>query len=120
LANHALDQKFVSASLSMDADYDAGTHNLLADVNGNSKFSRYSLFPSYYFLLRPFRLFDQLKKFVILPGALMMDHENKKEIDSMTTQLLEQLNSLQDKHDGDISDINIEAEKCLVKDYLVY
>jgi len=60
--NFALDQKFVSASLSMDADHDAGTHNLLEDVNGNSKFSHYSLFPSYYFLLRPFRLFDQLKK----------------------------------------------------------
>lgn len=85
LTNHALDQKFVSASLSMDADYDAGTHNLLADVN----------------------------------GALMMDHENKKEIDSVTTQLLEQLSSLQDKHGGNISDINIEAEKCLVNDYLV-
>jgi len=50
----------------------------------------------------------------------MMDHENKKEIDSMTTQLLEQLSSLQDKHGGNVSDINIEAEKCLVKDYLVY
>lgn len=120
MTNHSLDQKFVSASLSMDADYDAGTHNLLADVNGNSKFFRYSLFPSYCFLLRPFCLFDQLKKFVMLPGALMMDHENKKEIDSMTTQLLEQLSSLQDKHGGNVSDINIEAEKCLVKDYLVY
>jgi hypothetical protein len=30
-----LDKKFVSASLSMDLDYDAGTRNLLADVNGN-------------------------------------------------------------------------------------
>ncbi|WJX18262.1 Kinesin-like protein KIN-5B, variant 2 [Trifolium repens] len=83
--NHALDQKFVSASLSMDLDYDAGTRNLLADVN----------------------------------GALMMDHENKKEIDSMTTQWLEQLISLQDKHGEDVSDIHIQAEKSLVKDYLV-
>ncbi|MCH83838.1 125 kDa kinesin-like protein, partial [Trifolium medium] len=33
--NHALDKKFVSASLSMDLDCDAGTRNLLADVNGN-------------------------------------------------------------------------------------
>ncbi|KAK2401352.1 kinesin protein KIN-5D [Trifolium repens] len=83
--NHALDKKFVSASLSMDLDYDAGTRNLLADVN----------------------------------GALMMDHENKKEIDSMTTQWLEQLISLQDKHGEDVSDIHIQAEKSLVKDYLV-
>lgn len=50
----------------------------------------------------------------------MLDHENKKEIDSMTTQLLEQLNSLQVKHGGDISDIHVQSEKCLIKDYLVY
>lgn len=36
--NHALNQEFVSASLSMNSDYDAGTRNLLADVNGNLKF----------------------------------------------------------------------------------
>ncbi|WJX11811.1 Kinesin-like protein KIN-5B, variant 2 [Trifolium repens] len=83
--NHDLDKKFVSASLSMDVDYDAETRNLLADVN----------------------------------GALMMDHENKKEIDSMTTQWLEQLISLQDKHGEDVSDIHVQAEKSLVKDYLV-
>ncbi|CAJ2627591.1 unnamed protein product [Trifolium pratense] len=83
--NHALDKKIVSASLSMELDYDAGTRNLLADVN----------------------------------GALLMDHENKKEIDSMTTQWLEQLISLQDKHGEDISDIHVQAEKSLVKDYLV-
>ncbi|KAK2455108.1 kinesin protein KIN-5D [Trifolium repens] len=52
-------------------------------------------------------------------GALMMDHENKKEIDSMTTQWLEQLISLQDKHGEDVSDIHVQAEKSLVKDYLV-
>lgn len=50
----------------------------------------------------------------------MLDHENKKEMDSMTTQWLEQLNSLQDKHGEDISNIHVQAEKCLVKDYLVY
>ncbi|XP_004494989.1 kinesin-like protein KIN-5B [Cicer arietinum] len=83
--NHDLNKKFVSASLSMDSDYDAGSRNLLANVN----------------------------------GALMLDHENKKEIDSMTTQLLEQLNSLQVKHGGDISDIHVQSEKCLIKDYLV-
>ncbi|XP_058764607.1 kinesin-like protein KIN-5B [Vicia villosa] len=83
--NHVLDQKFLAASLSMDSDYDAGTRNLLEDVN----------------------------------GAFMLDHENKKEIDSMTTQWLKQLNSLQDSHGGDISDIHGQAEKSLVKDYLV-
>lgn len=62
----------------------------------------------------------ELNIFVILPGALMLDHENKKEIDSMTTQWLKQLHSLQDKHGGDISDIHGQAEKSLVKDYLVY
>lgn len=35
LANLALNQEFVSTSSSMGSDYDAETHNLLADVNGN-------------------------------------------------------------------------------------
>ncbi|KAK7345653.1 hypothetical protein VNO77_16261 [Canavalia gladiata] len=52
-------------------------------------------------------------------GALMLDHENKKEMDSMTTRWLGQLNSLQDKHGEDISNIHVQAEKCLVKDYMV-
>jgi hypothetical protein len=68
----------------------------------------------------PFAYLTDLHEFVIISGALMMDHENKKEIDSMTTQWLEQLISLQDKHGEDVSDIHIQAEKSLVKDYLVY
>ncbi|OIW20314.1 hypothetical protein TanjilG_08288 [Lupinus angustifolius] len=85
LMNHALNQEFMSATLSMDSDYDAGTCKLLADVK----------------------------------GALMLDHENKKEIDSMTGQLLEQLNSVQDNHGESISNIHVHAEKCLVTDYMV-
>ncbi|KAG5112882.1 hypothetical protein AAZX31_13G116600 [Glycine max] len=85
LTNHILNQEFVSASLSMNSDYDVVTRNLRADVN----------------------------------GALMLDHENKKAIDSMTTRWLEQLNSLQDKNGEDVSNINVQAEKSLVKDYLV-
>jgi len=50
----------------------------------------------------------------------MLDHENKKAIDSMTTTWLEQLNSLQDKHGEDVSNIHVQAEKSLVKDYLVH
>lgn len=57
---------------------------------------------------------------LLLPGALMLDHENKKEMDSMTTRWLEQLNSLQDKHGEDVSNIHVQAEKSLVKDYLVH
>lgn len=49
----------------------------------------------------------------------MLDHENKKEIDSMTTRWFEQLNSLQNKHGEDISNINVQAEKSLIKDYMV-
>ncbi|XP_061351325.1 kinesin-like protein KIN-5B [Gastrolobium bilobum] len=52
-------------------------------------------------------------------GARMMDHEHKKEIDSMTTRWLEQLNSVQDKHGESISNIHVQAEKCLAKDYMV-
>jgi len=38
----------------------------------------------------------------------------------MTTRWLEQLNSLQDKHGKDVSNIHVQAEKNLVKDYLVH
>ncbi|XP_057427168.1 kinesin-like protein KIN-5B [Lotus japonicus] len=85
LANLALNQEFVSTSSSMGSDYDAETHNLLADVN----------------------------------GTLVLDHKNKKEIDSMTARWLEQLTSLTHKHGEDISNIHDQAEKSLVKDYLV-
>lgn len=34
LTNHALNQELVSASLSMDSNYDAVTRSLLEDVNG--------------------------------------------------------------------------------------
>ncbi|MED6172733.1 hypothetical protein PIB30_118108 [Stylosanthes scabra] len=52
-------------------------------------------------------------------GALMLDHETKREIDCMTKQWLEQLNSVQQKHDESISKICVQADKSLVKDYLV-
>ena len=37
----------------------------------------------------------------------------------MTTRWAEQLNSVQDKHGENISKIQVQAEKCLVKDYMV-
>ncbi|KAE9619448.1 putative plus-end-directed kinesin ATPase [Lupinus albus] len=52
-------------------------------------------------------------------GALMLDHENKKDIDSMTRRLLEQLNFVQDNHGESISNIHVHAEKCFVTDYMV-
>lgn len=49
----------------------------------------------------------------------MLDHEKTKEIDSMATLCLDQLKSVQDKHGEGVSTIRNEAEKRLVKDYLV-
>ena len=49
----------------------------------------------------------------------MLDCENKKEIDSMTTKWSEQLLSVQEKHGESISSIQTQAEKCLENDYLV-
>ncbi|KAI9085849.1 hypothetical protein K1719_032263 [Acacia pycnantha] len=51
--------------------------------------------------------------------SLMLDRENKKEIDSMTTQWSEQLRSGQEKHGESISSIQTQAEQCLENDYLV-
>lgn len=55
----------------------------------------------------------------LILGTLVLDHKNKKEIDSMTARWLEQLTSLTHKHGEDISNIHDQAEKSLVKDYLV-
>ncbi|KAI5325565.1 hypothetical protein L3X38_034639 [Prunus dulcis] len=52
-------------------------------------------------------------------ASLMLDHEKTKEIDSMATLCLDQLKSVQDKHGEGVSTIRNEAEKRLVKDYLV-
>jgi len=116
LSNHALNQEFVSASLSMDSDYDAVTRTVLADVNGKFKSLHLYFIP----ILRLYLKLDLVKQTCITPGALILDHENKKAIDSMTTSWLEQLNSLQDKHGKDVSNIHVQAEKNLVKDYLVH
>ncbi|XP_059462978.1 kinesin-like protein KIN-5B [Corylus avellana] len=51
--------------------------------------------------------------------SLMLDRENKKEIDSTTALCLDQLKSIQEKHGESISNIRSQAEKCLIKDYLV-
>lgn len=50
----------------------------------------------------------------------ILDLENKKEIESMTTSCLDQLTSIQEKHGGSISNIRSQAEKCLTKDYMVH
>ncbi|XP_030926960.1 kinesin-like protein KIN-5B [Quercus lobata] len=83
--NHFAHEEFVSASSSVNADFDAGACELLAAVN----------------------------------DSLMLDHENKKEIDSITTSCLDQIKLIQETHGTSISDIRSQAEKCLVKDYLV-
>ncbi|KAG7964695.1 hypothetical protein I3843_09G183900 [Carya illinoinensis] len=56
---------------------------------------------------------------VAVKDSLILDRENKKEIDSMTTLCLDQLKLTQEKHGGSMSNIRSQAEKCLVKDYLV-
>ncbi|XVE61822.1 hypothetical protein DITRI_Ditri06bG0070100 [Diplodiscus trichospermus] len=52
--------------------------------------------------------------------SLLCDHESKKKIDSFTNLCLDQLKTLQENHGESISNIRSEAEKCLVKDYLVH
>ncbi|XP_021289171.1 kinesin-like protein KIN-5B [Herrania umbratica] len=51
--------------------------------------------------------------------SLRRDHQSKKEIDSLTNLCLDHLKTVQEKHGESISNIRSEAEKCLVKDYLV-
>ncbi|KGN54222.1 kinesin-like protein KIN-5B [Cucumis sativus] len=51
--------------------------------------------------------------------SLRLDHENKKELDSISTSCLDELKSTQDNHGRTISKIRDQAEQCLIKDYLV-
>lgn len=54
-----------------------------------------------------------------MADSFSLDLENKKEIDSMTTFCLDQLESVKDKHGESISNIRSHAEKSLTKDYMV-
>lgn len=51
--------------------------------------------------------------------SLLRERESKKEMDSLTNLCLDQLRTVQENHGESISNIRSEAEKCLVKDYLV-
>ncbi|EEF29376.1 kinesin-like protein KIN-5B [Ricinus communis] len=51
--------------------------------------------------------------------SLMRDRESKKEIESISTQCLDQLKSIQENHGQSIANIRSKAEKSLTKDYLV-
>lgn len=51
--------------------------------------------------------------------SLTLDHETKKEFDSMYSLCAEQLNHIREKHGESILNIRNRAEQCLRKDYLV-
>lgn len=51
--------------------------------------------------------------------SLMLDLESKKEMDSMCTKCFELLNTVEEKHSKDISNIRNQAEQSLANDYLV-
>ncbi|KAJ7977073.1 Kinesin-like protein [Quillaja saponaria] len=52
-------------------------------------------------------------------GSSMLDHENKKQIDSITVLCMEQLKAIQEKHGEDVSNIQSQSENCLIKNYLI-
>lgn len=54
-----------------------------------------------------------------MADSLRLDHENKKELDSISISCLDELKSTQDNHGRTISKIRDQAEQCLIKDYLV-
>ncbi|XVE76319.1 hypothetical protein DITRI_Ditri12bG0162400 [Diplodiscus trichospermus] len=54
-----------------------------------------------------------------IKDSLLHDHESKKELDSLINLCSDQLKTVQENHGESISNIRSEAEKCLVKDYLV-
>ncbi|GLT38881.1 hypothetical protein SLA2020_130990 [Shorea laevis] len=55
----------------------------------------------------------------VAKDSLDRDHDSKEEMDCLTSTGLDQLKTIQEQHGQSISSIRSEAEKCLVKDYLV-
>ncbi|GLT89628.1 hypothetical protein SLE2022_076050 [Rubroshorea leprosula] len=55
----------------------------------------------------------------VAKDSLDRDHDSKEEMDCLTSTCLDQLKTIQEQHGQSISTIRNEAEKCLVKDYLV-
>ncbi|KAK3016108.1 hypothetical protein RJ639_006352 [Escallonia herrerae] len=51
--------------------------------------------------------------------SLVLDHETKRELDSMSSLYADQLKSVREKHGQSILDIRNRAEQCLKKDYLI-
>ncbi|RZC76117.1 hypothetical protein C5167_000248 [Papaver somniferum] len=56
---------------------------------------------------------------VAVKNSLLMDHEVKKEIDSVVKLSKDQLASMKDYHGENVSSIRNKADQCLTKDYLV-
>ncbi|KAI3871163.1 hypothetical protein MKW98_015063 [Papaver atlanticum] len=56
---------------------------------------------------------------VAVKNSLLMDHEVKKEIDSVVKLSTDQLDSTKDSHRENVSTIRNKADQCLTKDYLV-
>lgn len=50
----------------------------------------------------------------------MLDKENEEKIQSISNTCMNQLSTLQESHNEDISNIQSKAEQCLQKEYLVY
>ncbi|XP_043713441.1 kinesin-like protein KIN-5B [Telopea speciosissima] len=51
--------------------------------------------------------------------SLLLDHESKKGIESISTLCMDQLRSVQDNHSEGVSNLRNRAEQCLRKEYLV-
>ncbi|KAI3856004.1 hypothetical protein MKW92_038801 [Papaver armeniacum] len=56
---------------------------------------------------------------VAVKNSLLMDHEVKKEIDSVVKLSTDQLDTMKDYHRENVSTIRNKADQCLTKDYLV-
>ncbi|GAB2300506.1 hypothetical protein Dimus_034549 [Dionaea muscipula] len=55
----------------------------------------------------------------VAKDSFAMDHQVKKELDSLSGMCLDQLHSIQNKHNENISSIRNRAQYCLTKEFLV-
>lgn len=107
----------VSKCLSTNAEYKAKSNEMQSAVNGNLCLLGW--------IHKVFLSFSQdtslttLWEYNALAGSLALDHESKKQFDSISSLCLEQLELTREKHSEGILNIRNRVEHCLKKDYLV-
>lgn len=62
---------------------------------------------------------ERSKVFHVITGSLIRDCEFKETLDSMTSECIDQLKLMPEKHGENMLNIRSKAEQCITEDYQV-